>query len=366
MVVMPRLTSAACVLLVAFSGTSLAQDALGRQAVRPLGARVPPEMTHEETLVRTAYSKFTYASDQEVIGHLALESLDRNYPVPKGSSGLSIGQRLAAAHVSFKLSDFAVGNLADVINRKAVDLISPPIGEILAAATPVYFVDDKSWCSLQPMWQPAPQTTAEELTATLEELHGMKWQSEAPTTVWQRYASYSVTVTYQGKSRGPYKALFIFGHDAKGNEMVMPEDTTTDPIALATVLAMHLFPEPFVRTQLRTYPVVADWLSSNQNYGAACSVGEDDVCCDLMQLRCGIPAKVLEKSLAVPIDPESRKFLPKVAPPPASNCAHYNAQFPSTQTAFVTSDHSGTPAANNHIVTRSFTRENSKFIAEVR
>lgn len=130
-------------------------------------------------------------------------------------------------------------------------------------------------------------TSPEVLTATLGQVHEMEWHAQAPTTLWQSYASYSVTVTFQGTSRGPYKALFVFGKDTKGNEMVMPEDATTDSMALAEMLAVRLFPEPLVRTRLRTFPVVANWLSANQKVSAACSVGQGDICCDLIQLQCG-------------------------------------------------------------------------------
>ena len=97
-----------------------------------------------------------------------------------------------------------------------------------------------------------------------------------------------VTVTFQGKSCGPYKALFIFGHDGQGNEMIMPEDANTDSTALARVLAVHLFPDAFLRTRMRTYPVVADWINTHKKYGATCSRGQGDVCCDLVQLECGL------------------------------------------------------------------------------
>ena len=104
---------------------------------------------------------------------------------------------------------------------------------------------------------------------------------------WQRYASYSVTVTFRGKSRGPYNALFLFGRDAKGNEIVMPQDATTDSIGLADVMTLHLFPEAFVRSRLRATPVVAEWLGAAVMSNASCPTGQRDVCCDLEQLKCG-------------------------------------------------------------------------------
>jgi len=278
-----------CSLAACLSGFSAnAQVALGRQAVAPVGKPTMADMTHEETMVRTAYAKFAYASEQEAIGQLALEA--GGTPAPH--TGLSSDQRLALAHTSFQLSDFTVGNLSDIINRKAVDLISPPIGEMLTASTPIHSYSDypvsTTWYSVQPQWQPATVTSPEVRNANLGQLHAMAWHTQAPTTIWQRYASYSVTVTFQGKSCGPYKALFIFGHDGQGSEMVMPEDANTDSTALARVLAVHLFPDAFLRTRMRTYPVVADWINTHKKYGATCSRGQGDVCCDLVQLECGL------------------------------------------------------------------------------
>jgi hypothetical protein len=252
---MPRFSYATFALLLATSALAVGQEVLGRQAVKPIGLQPLAGMTHEEILVRTAYAKFAYASEQEMIGQLALEA--SGSPAPAEASGLSSDQRLAAADVSFRLADFKVGNLDDIADRKATDLISPPTGEMLTATTPVHtYVDyggGRSWYSIQPRWQPASTPSADVLSATVGELHAMEWHGRAPTTLWQRFASYSVTVTFQGKSRGPYKALFIFGHDPSGHEMIMPEDATTDSVALATALAVRLFPEPLVSTRLRTY-----------------------------------------------------------------------------------------------------------------
>jgi hypothetical protein len=268
---------------------STGQEALGRQAVVPVAKPAVNDMTSEEALVRTAYAKFAYATEQEVIYQLALEP--SSTPTPKSGSSPTGDQRLASASVTFKLSDFVVGDLRDIVNRKAVDLITPPNGEMLAATPHTSSLSEGGVStiveSIQPRWKPASVTSPEVLDATLGALHEMEWHTQAPTTTWQRYASYSVTVTFQGKSRGPYKALFIFGHDAKGNAEVMPEDANTDSMALATVLTVHLFPRPLAESRLRTYPVVANWLSARQRSGATCSRGQGDVCCDLVELQCG-------------------------------------------------------------------------------
>jgi len=295
-----------CILLATLSATQTAgQEVLGRQAVVPVGKPTIADVTPEEAVVRMAYAKFAYAAEQEVIGRLAAE-VDEAGP-PAGHPRLDTDHRLDDARISFKLSDFVVGNLNDIINRRAADLISPPAGEILAATTSVQtFADggaNTSLEGLQPRWREANVTTPEALNATLGELHEREWRSQAPTTTWGRYASYSVTVTFQGKSRGPYKALFVFGHDAKGNVMVIPEDDTTDSLALAAVVSERLFPDPLVRSWLRGYPVVADWLAARQKFGGTCAPGQGDVCCDLILLECGPASEDVADGLAKPLPP---------------------------------------------------------------
>jgi len=255
-----------------------------------LSAATATDMTHEETVVRTAYAKYAYLSEQRVVGDLAIESGSAKVPVARDGIGLTPDQRLAAAQISFTLSDFVVGDVREILDRKALDLISPPVGEMLTTNGEEGFrycegALDAPWISLEVQWSPAHPLAPEVQDIKLTNLYQLEWRQQRPETLWQRYASYSVTVTYQGKSRGPYKALFIFGHDAKGNEVIEPEDATTNGLVLA--LRDHVFPDAFVLTHLRTNPVVANWVNARQMSGPACSVGQHDVCCDLVQLKCG-------------------------------------------------------------------------------
>jgi len=292
---------------------------LGQQVVMPL---VEPNtaasaMTPEETLVRTAYAKFAYASEQGAIFHLANEAEVRaegGQPILEHSAiGLSDAERTAVRQVSFQLSQFDVGNLADIAGRKAVDLIQPPTGEMLACQTPTTSVSEAhNWLFYEVAcaWRPASGVEPEVASETFGSLLKREW--DAPlwnaSTTWERYAAYSVVVTFQGKSRGPYRALFVFGHDAKGNTVATPQDGTVDSIALATALAVPLFPGALLESRLRRQPVFTDWLSSHQNYSPTCSVGQGDVCCDLTRLQCGPGAKDVANSMAksLPLGAPSR------------------------------------------------------------
>jgi len=267
------------------------------------------QMTHEETMVRTAYAKFAYASQQNVMSQLALELLS---PDVRTDTGMTNDQRLAAAHVAFTLGNFAVGNVQDIINRKAVDFITPANGEVLTASPlSTQIAEGGSGAeirSFQLHWEPANPLPPEIAGAKLADLYQFQWHRLRPEALWQRYASYTVTVSFQGKARGPYKALFVFGHDVSGNETIEPEDGTTDATGLAFAMQSHLFPKPFVRTRLRGYQFIANWLNANQVSGPACLAGLGDVCCDLVELKCGPGrddvAQGLSKPLPVPGKPE--------------------------------------------------------------
>lgn len=265
------------------------------------------EMTHEETMVRTAYAKFSYAVQLGAITALAQESEGFRPPTPE-YGGMTSDQRLAAAQVGFTLSDFVVGDTRDIVNRKIGDFVTPlndPNGEVLGAVGGSMSRAETGgvgtrWDWIEISWhqQPPGPVPPEALKMTVADAYRLQWQEERPGPLWQRYASYTVTVNFQGKSQGPYKALFLFGHDPQGNEVVEPVDTITGATGLVYALHDHLFPEAFLRTHLRTYPVVANWLNANQMPDAACPVGQHDVCCDLVKLKCGPGRKDVADALS--------------------------------------------------------------------
>jgi hypothetical protein len=265
------------------------------------------QMTHEETMVRTAYAKFAYAVQQGAIGRLAIEADNRG--VTDREPPLTSGQRLASAQVDFTLSDFVVGDVRDITNRKAIDLISPADGEMLEPTSRNVSYSDRGlatgWQSFELEWQPAHPLPAITQTLTISELYELQWHEQWPQAMLQRYASYSVKAIYQGKTRGPYKALFLFGRDAQGNEVILPQDGTTNAAFLGIALTLHLFPDAFVSTRLRTLPVVASWLNANQTFDASCSAGKGDVCCDLAKLKCGLAHADLTESLSKPLPSNS-------------------------------------------------------------
>lgn len=260
------------------------------------------QMSHEETVVRTAYAKFSYAVRQGSISRLALEANGHRKNHDPTIAAMTSDQRLAAEEVMFTLKDFVIGNVSDILNRKMSDLVTPPQGEVLQTMGADFgFSDsgvDTRWQWLDLQWQSASPISPEASALTFPDAYRLQWQKEPIGNLVQHYASYTVTVTFQGKTRGPYKAMFFFGRDEKGNEVIEPEDPTTDLVA-----ALHesLFPDGLLLTKLRTYPVVANWLSANEMGDSSCSIGKREICCDLAQMKCGPSRPDVTDALSKPL-----------------------------------------------------------------
>lgn len=261
------------------------------------------DMSHEETMVRTAYAKFAYAVQQGVIGRLAVEGVQPNLEVRDPL--LTSDQRLKNAEVDFTLTDFVIGDVNDIMSQKAIDLVSLPSNEQLdtSGESGASYADEgvaTRWESFELHWVPAHKFPPEVQNLTIAQVYALDWRKQWPGALWQRYASYSVGVTYQKKTVH-YKALFLFGHDAKGNEMIAPQDAVTNAGALGLTLTYHLFPAAFATTRLRKVPAVANWLNATQMSDASCSVGKGDICCDLIRLKCGPGHVDLVDALSKPL-----------------------------------------------------------------
>ncbi|HKV78530.1 MAG TPA: hypothetical protein VJP02_10340 [Candidatus Sulfotelmatobacter sp.] len=259
------------------------------------------QMTHEETVVRGAYAKLSFAMEQAPIFQLAFEATGAL--VPKEVASLSTAQRIANAQLTVSLSDFLVGNAKDILTRRVVDLINPAQQERLVIDEAWHSYHDGRefrWYEPKGSWQSVRESIPSDVEAmTLEDFFKLQWQQRNPTSLWQTYAWYSVTVTYQGRTVGPYKALFMFGHDSNGGEIVEPEDGTIDAVAIAASMREHLFADVFVSANLRDVPVVSKWVTAKQQ-ALNCSDSQG-VCCDLARLQCGPAQSLVQRELATPV-----------------------------------------------------------------
>jgi hypothetical protein len=287
------------------------------------GHAATPEMSHQETVTRSAYARMKYAAEQEPVCVVANDGvLPVKYrKLPQDAK--SIDAMLAAAKVTITLKDFAIGNVGDILDKKiSAVLDSPPDGDILRS-NPREWTFTEYGSKPQPCngltlkWERNPFPPGDEsANLKFDDVYRLLWGIERPKTAWQTYALYSVAITYQNKTRS-YRAMFVFGHDENGNEVVEPCDPITDNAALAEALHEPLFPSALVSTRLRLNPVAANWIAANQVADfenirlaagglhqsiAACAAG--DVCCDLQTLKCGPIRSDVSAALAQKIDGE--------------------------------------------------------------
>jgi hypothetical protein len=267
-------------------------------------------MSHDEIVVRMAYARLGYASQLAAIGELGTRAWGQK-PVDHET----VSKRLADTKVTFELSDFTFGNINEVINKQIADVLSPPAQQILQV--------DFFTSSIQEEQQPVSQflaaritwTSGAQTTDTLEnmsvgDITKLAQPSLPPLNQrFSRYAAYSVTASYQGNVIGPYKAIFFFGKDAKGNDTFQPNDNMLSPGTLSMAMGNVLYPKTFLKTSMRRVPLISEWLQSTQMAGQSCSTWQtDNVCCDLATLKCGIATDVLRDEMAKPLPPSSLKF----------------------------------------------------------
>jgi hypothetical protein len=160
----------------------------------------------------------------------------------------------------------------------------------------------------------------------------------------------------------------LFGRNPDGSEAVYFIDHVLGMGVLDTAMQRSLYPQPLLETYMRELPRIAEWISSA---GVPSNATAKDIVCNGVTGVCGVPEKLLQQSLSVPIDPDTRKFyqqfrLNGAQPPPAgftadnatsglppgtvTSCPGYNQAFPSTQVASGTTDHS----SGSHSISQAF------------
>lgn len=253
------------------------------------------QMTHEESVVRNAYAKLRFAIEQVPVIQVAAEAI--GIPVPKDADSLSSEQRIAKVTLNITLSDFVIGKAQDVLTRRVGELISSPLGEKLHVSlghhSCIEHGNEFHWFEPTAIWEPTDPVPSEITNLDLRGFLDLQWQHKQPNT-WKTYASYSVTVTYQGKTVGPYKALFMFGRNSDGNETIEPEDGTIPTTALAEAMHASLFADALTNTGLWHQQFIKDWVVAKRQ-SLNCSESQG-VCCDLVRLECGPDASLVDKA----------------------------------------------------------------------
>jgi len=263
------------------------------------------QMSHEETVVRTTYAKLIYALKIGTIHKAIFDETPRHPPgtssKPHPLTRIALDDRMAEEGLLFQLANFSVGRISD-LKRNYAELVTKPDGsDVLEISTGgmTFEEDNKKTFDVTAKdvkWHPGripPDSEDWNIPAAelLTQIENAKWFS--------RYAAFTVTVQFQGKSR-IYNAMFLFGTDDKGQAVVLPVDTVADA-GVQYFANQPVYPATLLKTSWRAKPAVADWLKSHQVFDATCKPGKEDVCCDLTTLECGVAAQDVTSSLSQPV-----------------------------------------------------------------
>jgi hypothetical protein len=249
-------------------------------------------MTPEERTVRLAYAKLAFAIEVQTVE----QSLHQAH---RKLSTAALQGALRRNQLRIELSGFNVGDIAEIADRNIQEVVPLPRGEnilsISAATHTIKEQDGKQTTENSveiPVWQTGPNVGNGDIHYTVAEMLALN----QPNDIFERYAAYTVVVTFQGPSR-KYRALALFGKDAKGAGEVSFTDTVLGS-GPQTMAASSSYPAVLLETVEGQNPAVVDWFESKQMPLASCTSGTRDVCCDPATLKCGISSLDLKNASA--------------------------------------------------------------------
>jgi hypothetical protein len=226
--------------------------------------------------VRATYAKLVFAS--------RLSDLREN---------VLARQALPSQRLEIVLSDFKTGSVSDLKPVPIADLLTKPSGNTLA-------VTPGSWAF--------KTIDGQELRA---EYATLAWRSsDHPTPDWNlpfarlfdigaidpgyiRYVSYTAKVSYSGQQR-QYQSLFLFGHDAKNEPMILPLDKIVDGGLLSLIEAPPT-PDPLLAEPFRDQPETKSFLESLRATPGCSIEHRTGMCCDDASGRCGVTVETLKE-----------------------------------------------------------------------
>ncbi len=247
------------------------------------------QMPHEEEVVRTTYAKLSYADEIRIIMR-TMNKLTDKWKADEHSADKEIASRL-----DFQLSDFKSGPVSEIEGRIISEVAGlPPEGDTQGTlrVTPATFNYQDStgvksgtgpieWTLYADIvWDTAPQRRGPGDGWPLAAVLDLK-EMNGP---YARYATYTVTVTFQSKSR-TYHTAALFGKNPDGTDNVHFLDLVSGAMTLDLLAKTDMSTAPFSKTPLRDVPFVRKWLNDNPQ---SCNVkGHGDVCCNTNTKRCG-------------------------------------------------------------------------------
>jgi len=245
------------------------------------------QMTHEETVVRTAYAKLSFAVDINTAYTVALTN--------PGISPADLAELVERKGLRFTLSNFTVGNFSDIAKEPDEVLGQYPDGQDVIHTSVASATFNES--NMPPIssdgataqWGQGPEGRSPHLTVG-QMLPIMEQESGVSPLL--RYCTYTVVATLAGRSRS-YRASFFFGEGDK----VAPGDVVValGGGAIAPFISHPVYPRVLLETSLWKNPAIRNFVSTTQRPETSCKAGIGEVCCDAEKLQCGVAAADVRK-----------------------------------------------------------------------
>lgn len=227
---------------------------------------------------------------------------------PRRSNVAALHTAIATACPVFSLSAFQTGPIADIANEplsRFITLPSPHDQVLDAQPWPMsynYNGNISRWVGAKVAWKdshangypfPGDLTVSRAIDQEM-----LAWSDQKTPVTLDHYAAYTVDVTLQGKSSGPHRAVFFFGHDGDRKEVIDPRDPISGPGILYHIGDVPAYSNAYLSSNVRDVPVVRDWLRSHEMPNNACGA-ERRVCCS--HGHCGISQDDVNRDLPKPI-----------------------------------------------------------------
>jgi len=268
------------------------------------------DMSREEVAVRTAYARLSYAAELRVVAQDAT-----NAPGSAHGSKVELKAQIANLTPRFEIDNMVIGSLSAIADQPWERFANRPDGDLVDVGA-----SRLSWGFTGTDGIVTKKSMFYVMTGWRNQAFGESWdgisvaqavgdQQKLRQESYDRYAHYRVHVTLDGRGR-TYNAIFLFGKDAKGNEVVHIVDHIMGIGSLDLVLGRSLYPEVLLETYYREAPEIADWVSASTVMN---QTPTRDVFC--IPSGCGLPMNHVRKSLAIPIDPRSRELRAKPRAP---------------------------------------------------
>ena len=207
-----------------------------------------------------------------------------------GPFAVARGESVDTAGPTISILDMRTGLVSDIAQTPLSQLVSKPSGLVLQVTVGDWTVDGLPGAlhhatTAMGNWHQAAYLT-EDWNVPLGRVLGMV----APGI--SRYASFTVNLAYRGQERR-YAALFLFGEDDEGKEVVIPVDHVVGPPAIEKLLRSSIRPGPLSSSRYRARPEVKAFADSVRGLPGCTPDSASELCCDGAGGRCGLTPEAL-------------------------------------------------------------------------